>query len=131
MGKQIEIAVYLYNKQGAEGQTAHSENGISRTYESADVPGVHVKRDSPFRGWYQMRTLKRNQREIYYATLIKGNLSRTNGAMRLGNTIWFTATPHLSESTFRRRPGEVGNQTVRTDGKLRQDVNYRRYGLSD
>lgn len=28
-------AVDLYNKTGAEGQTAHSENGVSRTYESA------------------------------------------------------------------------------------------------
>lgn len=36
--KQVEIALYLYNKRGAEGQTAHVENGISRTYESADVP---------------------------------------------------------------------------------------------
>jgi len=36
--KQVEIAVYLYNKRGAEGQVSHSENGISRTYESADVP---------------------------------------------------------------------------------------------
>ena len=33
-----EIAAYLLNKRGAEGQTGHSENGISRTYESADVP---------------------------------------------------------------------------------------------
>ena len=36
--KQVEIAAYLYNKQGAEGQTAHTENGITRTYGSADVP---------------------------------------------------------------------------------------------
>lgn len=36
--KQVEIAAYLYNKQGAEGQTAHAENGITRTYGSADVP---------------------------------------------------------------------------------------------
>ena len=35
---QCEIAAYLLNKRGAEGQTAHSENGISRSYESADVP---------------------------------------------------------------------------------------------
>lgn len=35
---QCEIAAYLMNKRGAEGQTAHSENGISRSYESADVP---------------------------------------------------------------------------------------------
>lgn len=35
---QCEIAVYLLNKRGAEGETAHSENGVSRTYENADVP---------------------------------------------------------------------------------------------
>ena len=35
---QCEIAAYLLNKRGAEGQTAHSENGINRSYESADVP---------------------------------------------------------------------------------------------
>ena len=35
---QCEIAAYLLNKRGAEGQTSHSENGISRNYESADVP---------------------------------------------------------------------------------------------
>ena len=35
---QCEIAAYLLNKRGAEGQLAHTENGISRTYGSADVP---------------------------------------------------------------------------------------------
>ena len=35
---QCEIAGYLLNKRGAEGQLSHSENGISRSYESADVP---------------------------------------------------------------------------------------------
>lgn len=35
---QCEIAAYLLNKRGAEGQTGHSENGISRSYESAGVP---------------------------------------------------------------------------------------------
>lgn len=35
---QCEIAVYLYNKRGAEGQSYHSENGINRAYENADVP---------------------------------------------------------------------------------------------
>ena len=35
---QCEVAAYLLNKRGAEGQTSHSENGISRSYESADVP---------------------------------------------------------------------------------------------
>ena len=36
--KQIRIAAYLMNKRGAEGETAHSENGISRSYGAADVP---------------------------------------------------------------------------------------------
>ena len=35
---QCDIATYLLNKRGAEGQTSHSENGISRGYASADVP---------------------------------------------------------------------------------------------
>ena len=35
---QCEIATYLLNKRGAEGEVSHSENGINRTYENADVP---------------------------------------------------------------------------------------------
>lgn len=34
----LDISVYLYNKRGAEGQTAHSENGINRSYEKAGIP---------------------------------------------------------------------------------------------
>lgn len=40
---QIEIAAYMLNKRGAEGQTSHSENGISRTYENADIPASMLK----------------------------------------------------------------------------------------
>lgn len=36
--RQVEIAVYLVNKQGAEGETSHNENGVNRSYESASVP---------------------------------------------------------------------------------------------
>ncbi len=36
--KVVEIAQYLYFRRGSEGQINHSENGISRSYESADVP---------------------------------------------------------------------------------------------
>lgn len=35
---QCEIAMYLLNKRGAEGEIAHNENGVNRTYASADVP---------------------------------------------------------------------------------------------
>lgn len=48
--KQVEIAVYLYNKRGAEGQISHSENTISRTYESADVPESLMKGITPYVG---------------------------------------------------------------------------------
>ena len=34
---QIRIAVEMFNKRGAEGETAHSENGVSRSYASASV----------------------------------------------------------------------------------------------
>ena len=34
---QVRIAVELFSKMGAEGQTAHDENGIKRTWEAGDV----------------------------------------------------------------------------------------------
>ena len=45
---QCEIAAYLLNKRGAEGETAHSENGISRTYGNADVPESLMSNVTPF-----------------------------------------------------------------------------------
>lgn len=40
---QVNIAVYLLNKRGAEGELQHNENGIDRTYESADIPESMLK----------------------------------------------------------------------------------------
>lgn len=34
---QYRIALDIYNKAGAEGEIVHSENGVSRTYESSWV----------------------------------------------------------------------------------------------
>lgn len=31
---QIDIAIALYNRIGAEGESQHTENGVSRTYQS-------------------------------------------------------------------------------------------------
>ena len=45
---QVEIAAYLVNKRGAEGETAHSENGISRSYEDGDVPPTLLREIVPF-----------------------------------------------------------------------------------
>lgn len=47
---QVEIAVYLLNKRGAEGEAAHSENGISRTYENGDVPPSMLRQIVPVCG---------------------------------------------------------------------------------
>ena len=47
---QCDIAAYLLNKRGAEGQTAHSENGISRSYASADVPDAMLSEVTPHVG---------------------------------------------------------------------------------
>ena len=44
---QVDIALYLLNKRGAEGETSHSENGISRSYESATVPDSMLKHITP------------------------------------------------------------------------------------
>ena len=44
---QLEVAAYLLNKRGAEGETAHNENGISRSYESATVPDSMLKHITP------------------------------------------------------------------------------------
>jgi hypothetical protein len=35
---QVEVAAYMVNKIGADYQTSHSENGITRAYEAPDVP---------------------------------------------------------------------------------------------
>lgn len=47
---QLEIAQYLYEKRGAEGEVTHNENGINRTYESASVPESMLKSIVPFVG---------------------------------------------------------------------------------
>lgn len=47
---QIEGAVYLLNKRGAEGETSHSENGVSRTYENADLPDSLINSIVPMCG---------------------------------------------------------------------------------
>lgn len=38
ISNQLEIAKYLYLKQGAEGQIVHDESGVRRTYSNAHIP---------------------------------------------------------------------------------------------
>ena len=47
---QLQIAVELFSKLGAEGQTGHNENGVSRTWESGDVSQRLLKRIVPVAG---------------------------------------------------------------------------------
>ncbi len=47
---QLEIACYLLNKRGAEGQISHNENGINRSYESASIPESMLSSIVPFAG---------------------------------------------------------------------------------
>lgn len=49
-GLTVEITVYLVNRRGAEGETSHSESGVSRAYESAGVPDSYLKCITPHVG---------------------------------------------------------------------------------
>lgn len=37
---QFRIALALYNKEGGEFETMHSENGVIRRYDSEDIPAA-------------------------------------------------------------------------------------------
>ena len=45
---QLNIAVYMLNKRGAEFEVQHIENGIHRNYGSADIPESMLKDVIPF-----------------------------------------------------------------------------------
>ena len=47
---QIRIAVEMHAKRGVEGQTGHSENGISRSYSSASVSEELLREITPKAG---------------------------------------------------------------------------------
>jgi hypothetical protein len=47
---QIQIALELFTKMGAEGQVEHTENGISRKFEAADVSPSLLRRIVPLVG---------------------------------------------------------------------------------
>lgn len=47
---QIRIAVEMFNKRGAEGEISHTENGVSRSYASANVSEDLLKEITPKAG---------------------------------------------------------------------------------
>ncbi len=48
--RTAEIACYLINKQGAEGETMHTENGVTRTYGGANIPPSYFVGITPYCG---------------------------------------------------------------------------------
>ena len=65
----VEIAAYMLNKRGAEGETAHSENGVSRSYEDGDIPPAAA--NPSYGGGDSMKLMKRNLKPVHYC-LYKG-----------------------------------------------------------
>lgn len=47
---QFRIALDLYNKQGAEGEKVHNENGINRTFESSWISEQLLHEVTPYAG---------------------------------------------------------------------------------
>ena len=47
---QLQIALELFSKMGAEGQVVHDENGMKRTYEASDVSPSLLRRIVPVVG---------------------------------------------------------------------------------
>lgn len=47
---QIQIAIELVNRRGAEGEMSHSENGTVRSYESGSVSSSLLKKIAPHCG---------------------------------------------------------------------------------
>lgn len=45
-----QIAAYLINRRGAEGETQHIESGVSRTYEKSTIPSGFFAGMVPFVG---------------------------------------------------------------------------------
>lgn len=48
--RTCEIATYLINKRGAEGETQHTESGVVRQYESGTIPASMLQGMAPFVG---------------------------------------------------------------------------------
>lgn len=59
INSQLAIATEIYNKRGAEGQTSHNENGLSRSYETGDISKSVISRITPI-----VKSLSGTVREI-------------------------------------------------------------------
>lgn len=44
---QVRIALELYSRRGAEGETSHTENGVQRVYETGELSASLLKQITP------------------------------------------------------------------------------------
>lgn len=44
---QVQMCIEMYNRRGSEGETHRTENGISRTYDTADISKTLIDRIIP------------------------------------------------------------------------------------
>ncbi len=44
---QVQMCVEMYNRRGSEGEVQRNENGISRTYDTADISKTLINRIIP------------------------------------------------------------------------------------
>ena len=49
----VEIAAYMLNRRGAEGEIVHLENGVSRHYEDGSIPSSLLRKIVPYAGVLQ------------------------------------------------------------------------------
>lgn len=47
---QVQLSHYIFLRQGAEGETVHLENGISRHWEDGDAPATLLRQITPAGG---------------------------------------------------------------------------------
>lgn len=44
---QVQMCIEMFNRRGSEGETQRTENGISRTYDTADISKTLINRIIP------------------------------------------------------------------------------------
>ena len=62
-GVQVEVAAYMLNKRGAEGETVHLENGVSRHWEDGGVSPSLLRRIVPYVGVLESKANETDETE--------------------------------------------------------------------
>lgn len=62
-GVQVEVAAYMLNKRGAEGETVHLENGVGRHWEDGGVSPSLLRRIVPYVGVLESKANETDETE--------------------------------------------------------------------